>query len=72
MTTPTVIQMVKIYLDTNAFDGLFNPCGCACEKSDLAPCGEIDGDCQAGYYAPPEELDAVFVIKPIKREPDQV
>jgi len=46
----TVIEIVREYLEKNGFDGLFNEQGeCACELNDLAPCGEIGVDCEAGY-----------------------
>jgi len=52
MTTPTVTKMVELHLVANGFDGLFSPSECACEIGDLAPCGEIQHDCQAGYKIP--------------------
>ncbi len=46
-----VIEIVAEYLDREGFDGLF--CDeCACKKDDLAPCGNIYGDCTAGYLQP--------------------
>jgi hypothetical protein len=45
----TVIDIVRQYLENNKYDGLCNPGLCACLVEDLAPCGEINGDCQAGY-----------------------
>ena len=48
-----VIGIVVEYLDREGFDGLYNPDGgCACKVGDLAPCGEIHGDCAAGYLQP--------------------
>ena len=44
-----VIKIVYIYLKDNKYDGLYNPGLCACELGDLAPCGEIQGNCIAGY-----------------------
>ena len=49
----TVLEMVRLQLEAGGFDGLWSPdAECACKKDDLAPCGEIGGDCQAGYLAP--------------------
>ncbi len=50
MSNPTVIKIVKEYLEKNKYDGLLDFTGdCACELSDLAPCGEMGGGCEAGY-----------------------
>ena len=47
---PDVIEMVRAYLAANGFDGLCAEGGeCACLADDLAPCGEIQGDCFAGF-----------------------
>ena len=43
-----VVDMVKSHLESNGYDGLYSD-ECGCELSDLAPCGEIQGDCRAGY-----------------------
>jgi hypothetical protein len=49
-TTPDVIDMVERTLKADGFDGLFSEDGeCACTVDDLAPCGEIQGSCSAGY-----------------------
>ena len=47
----TVREIVEKYLKENKFDGLFNGEGqCACELSDLIPCGNDDiMTCQCGY-----------------------
>jgi|TARA_Y100000310_G_scaffold141356_1_gene140803 hypothetical protein len=44
-----VIAIVTDYLEKNGFDGLYHDGDCACENKDLAPCGEIEGSCEAGY-----------------------
>jgi len=50
MNNPEVLDIVLMFLGNNDYDGLGNSnCGCACLKSDIAPCGEINGDCRAGY-----------------------
>ena len=49
---PTVTEIVKKFLMKAKYDGLYHLRGCACTFSDLAPCGEIKGDCRAGYRGP--------------------
>lgn len=45
-----VIEMVDIYLTENGYGGLYSEgSGCACDAGDLAPCGQIDSNCCAGY-----------------------
>lgn len=44
----TVKEIVKEYLKVNGFTGLHSD-GCGCTVDDLAPCGEIIDDCEAGY-----------------------
>ncbi len=49
----TVTDIVKRYLEENGYDGLFASGICACENSDLFPCGsEQSIDCQPGYKIP--------------------
>jgi hypothetical protein len=45
-------EMVRQHLKQNGFDGLYAQDACACDLSDLMPCGG-DGamDCRAGYKA---------------------
>lgn len=53
-----VIEIVKIHLETQGFDGLFNSNGqCACKTDDLEPCGNISSSCKAGYFSSPEEAE---------------
>ena len=48
-----ISEIVKQYLIDNGYDGLFYPDGeCACEISDLMPCGEWGSDCEPGYKIP--------------------
>jgi len=49
MSSMTVTDMVEKHLKDNGFDGLFQPDVCACLLDDLAPCGEMRPDCEAGY-----------------------
>lgn len=44
-----VYDIVSVYLNDNGFDGLYRPGDCACKLDDLAPCGEMRADCEAGY-----------------------
>lgn len=48
----TLIEIVSAYLTANGYGGLYNEGECACEKADLAPCGQIGMDCTPGYRAP--------------------
>ena len=46
---PTVLKIVKATLDASEYDGLVNSwTGCGCLKEDLAPCGEMSQECEAG------------------------
>ena len=46
----TVVNLVRYYLVLHGFDGLYSPDGeCGCLVGDLAPCGDIGGECVAGY-----------------------
>lgn len=48
-----VKTIVRLHLVANGFDGLYSGDGdCACKTDDLAPCGEMQQDCAAGYEAP--------------------
>lgn len=45
---PNVIDLVWAGLRARGYDGLFSD-ECGCSVDDLAPCGEIQFDCEAGY-----------------------
>lgn len=48
-----VFDIVKAYLVSNGFEGLYNSdCECACTIDDLMPCGEMQHTCTAGYVVP--------------------
>ena len=52
----TVLEIVKEYLRTHGFDGLYNDEtyeGCACLLDDFAPCGELRLTCIAGVRREP-------------------
>jgi len=52
-----VIVIVSNYLKDNGYDGLFQAGECACKYDDLAPCGEIQGNCEAGYLTSADNCD---------------
>lgn len=45
----TVIEIVRMHLEANGFDGLYSPAECGCKKDDLAPCGSDFAMCEPGY-----------------------
>ena len=45
----TVIEIVRLHLEANGFDGLYSPGECGCKKDDLAPCGSDFAMCEPGY-----------------------
>ncbi len=49
MKDKTVIEIIESWLDFFNYDGLYLPDECACLKSDLGPCGDIQNECTAGY-----------------------
>ena len=52
MSNPDVLDLVQIQLKAKGFDGLYHDTGeCACLLDDLAPCGQIESHCIAGYKA---------------------
>lgn len=64
----TVYDIVKEYLNANGFDGLMEPnCKCGCETKEIAPCGEINGNCLPAYKWP-GECGYDFVMKTVKPE----
>jgi len=43
-------NLICRYLREHGYDGLFNrDLDCACEAANIAPCGEISCECEAGY-----------------------
>jgi hypothetical protein len=43
-------KILEERLTNDGYDGLYSPAGgCACEVGNLAPCGQISGDCTAGW-----------------------
>ena len=70
-----VKQIVKEYLKTNGYDGLFNEngeCCCNFEEIEGCPfCDDIPCDCRPGYKVPcPDDCDIEhnFHISSIKQE----
>ena len=52
-----VLDIVKDYLKNNKLDGLYSDGGeCACELSDLQPCGENFSDCSPGIKKTWDEM----------------
>ena len=50
---PNYGDLLAAWLAENGYDGLFCPNDdCACQLSDLFPCGEFGDDCEAGYKEP--------------------
>lgn len=47
-----VRDIVRECLKANGYDGLYVAGECACQLSDLAPCGERDDACKPGYFVP--------------------
>ena len=45
-------SIVAGWLAENGYDGLYSRHDCACEVSDLMPCGEPGQDCAPGYKGP--------------------
>ena len=62
-----VIEIVKAHLVQNGFDGLYQPdAECACEISDLQPCGDEFGSCKAGYKRDDPSSPGDWLIGPEK------
>ena len=66
-----VEDIVLEWLKENGYDGLYNPGKCACEISDLFPCGGQDCylECMPGYKTkikPGSEYD--FIISGEKKK----
>lgn len=52
-----VREIVEVWLKENNFDGLYSDGGeCACELSDLQPCGENFSDCSPGMKKTWDEM----------------
>lgn len=54
----TVADIVRDWLREHGYDGLYVEDDCACDLDDLAPCQNIQLECEAGYKHPcPTECD---------------
>lgn len=69
----TVKEIVKEWLETNGYDGLFYEGECGCLIDDLMPCAlyasEFSAVCEPGYRQPPPagyEDDYDFFVGPEK------
>lgn len=68
--TKTVIWIVRDWLTANGYDGLCsNNRECACCTDDLAPCGNIGDDCEAGHKRPCNCGDHDWHIVPLEEPP---
>jgi hypothetical protein len=63
-----VSKIIAEYLKTNGYDGLMNENDCACELSDLIPCGEDFSLCEPGWKKPCDCGDHEFHITNFKPE----
>lgn len=61
--TLNIFDIVKIYLENNGYDGLYNESECACLLSDLMPCETPEQDCFAGYKCKGDEFSEFYVRK---------
>jgi hypothetical protein len=52
MTAPTAHSILRDYLTTHGYDGLYWPGECACLVDDFAPCGDIPRECRPGWRVP--------------------
>ena len=61
--TPCVNEMISAFLKYHGYDGLVNPDQeCGCSADDLAPCGQVEGSCEAAHAVktPGGEFDILF------------
>lgn len=60
MNNPSTQEIIKIYLENNGFDGLYNSTAeCGCLLDDLMPCENPSPNCQAGYMA--QGADDIYI-----------
>ena len=52
MSSVTVIDIVKEFLRSEGFDGLYNPGMCSCALPDIVPCGTVQTWCRPGWVMP--------------------
>ena len=57
MKNTNVLCLIEEALKTNGFGGLQCDGECSCKITDLAPCGEIKTNCEAGYIVYPPNTD---------------
>jgi hypothetical protein len=67
MKVVNVVNIVKLYLESNGYDGLYSD-ECACLKDDLEPCGMMSSTCEAGYLQKDPDPEYDFVIGAHKPE----
>ncbi len=67
MSNPTVREMVIAALESGGYDGLVaDDSECACDLSDLVPCGELGEQCTAGWKGPCDCGDHDWHITTVK------
>jgi len=54
---PTIdcMEIIRSYLKSNGFDGLYHDGDCGCELSDLCPCQNDFSECTPGYKIQSED-----------------
>ena len=50
MKEKVFLKVLRDGLKANGYDGLYVEDSCACKLDDLAPCGEMNGDCEPGVF----------------------
>lgn len=61
---PSIQEIIKIHLEQNGFDGLYNSAAeCGCLLDDLMPCDHPAPTCQAGYMAEGAEGNYIWSEK---------
>jgi hypothetical protein len=55
------------YLEQYGYDGLCSD-DCGCLIADLAPCGEMSCDCQAGWIDPEKTDDGFYITTDLPKE----
>jgi hypothetical protein len=63
-------EIVKQWLSTHGYDGLFNPDDeCGCMHENIMPCGNPLPCCEPGYQQPEPSGKWDFIVGPRKEEP---
>jgi hypothetical protein len=70
MTTPTVKDIVREYLEAHGYDGLCSY-ECGCRLDDLFPCCGCGMDCVPGHKIPDPDGETDYVIADVPRHEEQ-